>query len=233
MRDIPGIICVLLKLPLLLSSPESTTATVTPPEEGASKIRAGLKYCDPHAEDRGRERIVKRNVTFLRDFSIQYTVSPLLRKSDCSNHKYGHSILMKMKDLLSLFKKKRQEVSERQESSMIEEIFSKESQNLISLDRNYYEMVAEKIESFNGRIVSVSYEKDLGRLRIVYPSFYIDLATIDINLVDLLALFGLGLPDLELKITEKALTLQARLNDYLYTVTILGVNLKFDIENLS
>ena len=154
--------------------------------------------------------------------------------TDCSKHKLEHSIDMKFKDLFSfLGGKNKGKKSLGEKTDFLSDLLEKESANLVALDRNYYELVSERVENFNGRVISVAYEKDLGRLRIVYPGFYIDFATIDINLVDLLALFGLGLPNLKLKIAEKSMELEASLEDYSYVVNILGVNLNYDIENLS
>ena len=139
---------------------------------------------------------------------------------------------MKFQDILNFFRagKKKDPLSL---ASELDSIFKNESSRLISLDRGYYESVSDRIKEYNSRILSVKYEKELGRLRVVYPTFYIDFATVDIRLVDLLALFGLGIPILDLKISENSMKLIGELNEYSYEIEIFGVNVGYDVENLS
>ena len=138
---------------------------------------------------------------------------------------------MDLRDIFNRFKGKKS--PETNTEKILQLIFNQEAVNLISIDRGYYEMIGDKIANYNGKILKIAYDKDLGRLRINYPSFYIDVATVDIKLVDFMALFSLGVPILTLKVNEKNMKLKGELEGYSYEIETLGLNLNFDVDNLN
>lgn len=136
---------------------------------------------------------------------------------------------MKFSNIIKYFKKRKKNTQSPEE--ILSEIFAQEAMNLVSSDRSYYLMVAEKI-NLNERVFKINYEKDLGRLRIVYHNYYIDLATVDIAIVDFLALFGIGIPQIKLVVSETKLFLIGEVTDFKYQVEVLGLNLNYDVDKL-
>jgi len=136
---------------------------------------------------------------------------------------------MKFSNIIKYFKKRKKKTQSPEE--ILSEIFAKEATNLVSSDRSYYLMVAEKI-NLNERVYKINYEKDMGRLRIVYHNYYIDLATVDIAIVDFLALFGIGIPQIKLVVSETKLFLIGEVTDFKYQVEVLGLNLNYDVDKL-
>lgn len=136
---------------------------------------------------------------------------------------------MKFSNIIKYFKKQKKNTQSPEE--ILSEIFAQEAMNLVSSDRSYYLMVAEKI-NLNERVFKINYEKDLGRLRIVYHNYYIDLATVDIAIVDFLALFGIGIPQIKLVVSETKLFLIGEVTDFKYQVEVLGLNLNYDVDKL-
>ena len=136
---------------------------------------------------------------------------------------------MKFSNINKYFKKRKKKTQSPEE--ILSEIFAQEAMNLVSSDRSYYLMVAEKI-NLNERVYKINYEKDLGRLRIVYHNYYIDLATVDIAIVDFLALFGIGIPEIKLVVSETKLFLTGEVTDFKYQVEVLGLNLNYDVDKL-
>lgn len=136
---------------------------------------------------------------------------------------------MKFSNIIKYFKKRKKKTQSPEE--ILSEIFAQEAVNLVSSDRSYYLMVAEKI-NLNERVYKINYEKDLGRLRIVYHNYYIDLATVDIAIVDFLALFGIGIPQIKLVVSETKLFLIGEVTDFKYQVEVLGLNLNYDVDKL-
>jgi Mg2+ and Co2+ transporter CorA len=136
---------------------------------------------------------------------------------------------MKFSNIIKYFKKRKKKTQSPEE--ILSEIFAQEAMNLVSSDRSYYLMVAEKI-NLNERVFKINYEKELGRLRIVYHNYYIDLATVDIAIVDFLALFGIGIPQIKLVVSETKLFLIGEVTDFKYQVEVLGLNLNYDVDKL-